>query len=153
MLFENFITSLVPEKYKLEEWTYRKHKLFVSVSFISALYALFYLPLSVLENYYGATYIIVFFIFWNTLFPFFLNRGFSLSILATAYLVVLALSLSSIMYISGGVYHTATDPQLMVLLPIMALLFINFRTAMIMVCYRSCHCCNFWNIAIAWSTF
>src|SRR5438045_8925394 len=131
MLFENFIGSFIPDSFKLYECAYRKHRLFVSVSFISALYALFFLPTSLLENYYGAVYVILFFIFWNTLFPFILRRGVSLTVLAYAYILVLALSLSAIMYISGGVYHTATDPQLMVLLPVMALLFINFRAALL----------------------
>ncbi len=131
MLLENFISRFIPQKFKLDEWTYRKHRLFVSVSFISSLYALFYLPTSVLENYYGASYIIIFFVTCNALFPFILKRGTSLIVLAYAYIFVLALSLSAIMYISGGVYHTATDPQLMVLLPIMALLFINFRAALL----------------------
>jgi class 3 adenylate cyclase len=131
MLFENFISKFIPDKARLDEWDYRKHRLFVSVSFISALYALFFLPSSLLEHYYGATYVILFFIFCNTLFPFILRRGVSLIIMACAYIFVLGLSLSAIMYISGGVYHTATDPQLMVLLPIMALLFINFRAAVL----------------------
>src|SRR5436853_3807519 len=117
MLLENFINSFIPQKHLLDEWTFRKHRLFVSVSFISALYALFFLPTSLLENYYGAVYVILFFMFWNALFPFILRSGISLTILAYAYILVLALSLSAIMYISGGVYHTATDPQLMVLLP------------------------------------
>jgi class 3 adenylate cyclase len=131
MLLENFINSFIPQKNLLDEWTFRKHRLFVSVSFISALYALFFLPTSLLENYYGAVYVILFFMFWNALFPFILRSGISLTILAYAYILVLALSLSAIMYISGGVYHTATDPQLMVLLPVMALLFINFRAALL----------------------
>jgi sensor histidine kinase YesM len=113
----------------MEEWVYRKHRLFVSVSFISALYALFFLPLSLLEKYYGAAYVIVFFITCNTMFPFLLRRGVSLMLVVYAYIFVLALSLGAIMFISGGVYHTATDPQLMVLLPVMALLFISFRAA------------------------
>ena len=129
MFRENFIDSFIPNRTRMEEWVYRKHRLFVSVSFISVLYALFFLPLSIFEKYYGATCVIVFFSICNALWPFTLRKGTSLMFLVYAYIVVLALSLSAIMLISGGVYHTATDPQFMVLLPIMALLFINFRAA------------------------
>ena len=131
MFLDKLIESFVPEASRLEEWSYRKNRLFVSVSFISSFYALLYLPPSLLEKYYGASYIIIFFFTCNALFPFFLKRGVNLVTMATAYIIILALSLSGIMYISGGVYHTATDPQLMVLLPVMALLFINFRAAMV----------------------
>src|SRR4051794_12291611 len=114
MLFEHFIGSFIPERHKLEEWVYRKHRLFVTVSFISALYALFFLPTSLIESYYGAVYIILFFCICNASFPFLLRNGVHLKLLAYAYIFVIGLSLSGIMYISGGVYHTATDPQLMV---------------------------------------
>src|SRR5689334_21577483 len=121
MPLDKFLKSFIPRQYQLDEWNYRKHKLFVSISFISALYAFFFLPTSLLENYYGAVYIILFFLISNFLLPFLLKAGIALSILANVYIFILALSLSGLMYISGGVYHTATDPQLMVLLPVMAL--------------------------------
>lgn len=130
MQLDDFLNSFIPKILTDDVWRFRKHKLFVSVSFVSALYALFFLPTSILENYWGATRVIIFFITCNVAFPFAMRRGVSLKILANAYIITLGISLSWIMYISGGVYHTATDPQLMVLLPVMALLFLNFRAAM-----------------------
>jgi class 3 adenylate cyclase len=65
----------------------------------------------------------------NLSFPFLLKQKISLTILANAYNLTLGSALAGIMYISGGVYHTTTDPQLMVMMPMMALLFLNFRWA------------------------
>ena len=111
------------------EWEYRKHKLLVSVCFVNALYSLFFLPTSIMEQYWGAVFIIVPNILVNFALPFLLRKNVPLAIVANAYILALGISLSAIMSISGGVYHTATDPQLMVLMPVMALLFLNYRWA------------------------
>ncbi|HEY2584056.1 MAG TPA: adenylate/guanylate cyclase domain-containing protein [Mucilaginibacter sp.] len=129
-----FINSFIPASAQSDETDYRNHKIFISVCFVSAIYALLFLPASVMEDYYQASYIIIFFFTCNFFLPFILRRGVSITTLANAYITVFAISLSSIMYVSGGVYHTSTDPQLMVLLPIMALLFINYRAAIIWFC-------------------
>ena len=65
MFLDKLVDSFVPEASRLEEWSYRKNRLFVSVSFISSFYALLYLPPSLLEKYYGASYIIIFFFTCN----------------------------------------------------------------------------------------
>lgn len=111
------------------EWEYRKHKLLVSVCFVNAVYSLLFLPTSIMEEYWGAVTVIVPNIFANAFLPFLLRSKVRLPIVANAYILTLGISLSAIMAISGGVYHTATDPQLMVLMPVMALLFLNFRWA------------------------
>lgn len=111
------------------EWEYRKHKLLVSVCFVNAVYSLLFLPTSIMEEYWGAVTVIVPNIFVNAFLPFLLRANVRMPIVANAYILTLGISLSAIMAISGGVYHTATDPQLMVLMPVMALLFLNFRWA------------------------
>jgi class 3 adenylate cyclase len=130
MSVDAFLRSFIPPTATHDEWDYRRHKLFVSVCFVTALYALFFLPTSILEEYHGAVIVIIPHIICNFLLPFFLKNKVPLKILANAYILILGLSLSWIMKISGGVYHTATDPQLMVLMPVMALLFLNFRWAL-----------------------
>src|SRR5215472_4503595 len=109
---ENFINSFIPERFQLDEWVFRKHRLLISVCFVNALYSLFFLPTSIMENYWGAVAVIIPNIIINFSLPFFLKNNASLLAVANAYIITLAVSLSAIMYISGGVYHTATDPQL-----------------------------------------
>lgn len=129
MSIDQFLRSFIPNHSMQNEWEYRKHKLLVSVCLVNALYSLFFLPTSVMEQYWGAVFIIVPNIIINFILPFVLKRNVPLTIVANAYILTLGISLSAIMSISGGVYHTATDPQLMVLMPVMALLFLNFRWA------------------------
>ena len=129
MTIDQFLRSFIPNHSMQNEWEYRKHKLLVSVCFVNALYSLFFLPTSVMEHYWGAVFIIVPNIVVNFALPFLLRGNVSLPIVANAYILTLGISLSAIMSISGGVYHTATDPQLMVLMPVMALLFLNYRWA------------------------
>ncbi|MGZ3922344.1 MAG: adenylate/guanylate cyclase domain-containing protein [Flavisolibacter sp.] len=129
MSVDEFLKSFIPGHSMQNEWEYRKHKLLVSVCFVNALYSLFFLPTSVMEHYWGAVFIIVPNIIVNFALPFFLKGNAPLAIVANAYILTLGISLSAIMSISGGVYHTATDPQLMVLMPVMALLFLNYRWA------------------------
>src|ERR1700759_3438818 len=117
MFLDKFIDSFIPAEFKLDEWGYRKYRLLVSVCFVNSLYSLFFLPTSIMEEYWGAVMVIIPNIIVNFFLPFLLRFRFSLPLVATAYILTLAISLSAIMYISGGVYHTATDPQLMVLLP------------------------------------
>jgi class 3 adenylate cyclase len=83
-----------------------------------------------MEQYWGAVMVIVPNIIVNFLLPFLLKNNVPLPIVANAWILAFGISLSAIMAISGGVYHTATDPQLMVLMPVMALLFLNFRWAL-----------------------
>jgi len=129
MSIDQFLRSFIPNHSMQNEWEYRKHKLLVSVCFVNALYSLFFLPTSIMEQYWGAVFIIVPNILVNFALPFLLRRNVPLAIVANAYILALGISLSAIMSISGGVYHTATDPQLMVLMPVMALLFLNYRWA------------------------
>jgi class 3 adenylate cyclase len=129
MSIDQFLQSFIPKHSMANEWEYRKHKLLVSVCFVNALYSLFFLPTSIMEKYWGAVMVIVPNIIVNFFLPFLLRAKASLAAVANGYIFTLGLSLSAIMAISGGVYHTATDPQLMVLMPIMALLFLNFRWA------------------------
>lgn len=129
MSIDLFLRSFIPNHSMHNEWEYRKHKLLVSVCFVNALYSLFFLPTSIMEQYWGAVFIIVPNIIVNFALPFLLRKNLPLAIVANAYIFTLGISLSAIMSISGGVYHTATDPQLMVLMPVMALLFLNFRWA------------------------
>jgi adenylate cyclase len=129
MSIDQFLRSFIPANSMQNEWDYRKHKLLVSVCFVSSAYALFFLPTSLLEEYWGAVAVIIPYIIVNFLLPFLLRLNISLPVVANAYILTLGISLSAIMAISGGVYHTATDPQLMVLMPVMALLFLNFRWA------------------------
>lgn len=131
MLFGNFIDSFIPQNEKLDEWSYRKYRLLISICFVNSLYSLFFLPTSIMESYWGAVSVIVPNIILNFSLPYLLKAKVSLVVVANFYILVLATSLSAIMAISGGVYHTATDPQLMVLLPVIALLFMSFRSAMI----------------------
>ena len=42
----------------------------------------------------------------------------------------MALAETRIMYISGGVHHTATDPQILVVCSVMALFFLGYRAAL-----------------------
>jgi len=129
MSIDQFLRSFIPNHSMQNEWEYRKHKLLVSVCFVNALYSLFFLPTSIMEQYWGAVFIIVPNILVNFALPFLLRKNVPLAIVANAYILALGISLSAIMSISGGVYHTATDPQLMVLMPVMALLFLNYRWA------------------------
>ena len=130
MTIDEFLRSFIPHHSMQNEWEYRKHKLLVSVCFVNALYSLLFLPTSIMEQYWGAVMVIVPNIIVNFFLPFFLKYNISLPVVANAYILTLGISLSAIMSISGGVYHTATDPQLMVLMPVMALLFLNIRWAL-----------------------
>jgi adenylate cyclase len=130
MTIDDFLRSFIPHHTMQNEWEYRKHRLLVSVCFVNALYSLFFLPTSLMEEYWGAVMVIIPNIIINFSLPFFLKNNVSLPVVANAYILTLGISLSAIMAISGGVYHTATDPQLMVLMPVMALLFLNFRWAL-----------------------
>ena len=130
-MIKRFLNYFIPTTPEEDVWAYRKLRLFVSVAFVSALYAIFYLPTSIMEEYYEAVNIIIGFTICNLAMPFLLRYGVRLNFLVNFYIIILATSLSLIMNCSGGVYHTSTDPQLMVLAPVMALLFINFRAAMI----------------------
>ncbi|HVE61751.1 MAG TPA: adenylate/guanylate cyclase domain-containing protein [Chitinophagaceae bacterium] len=125
-----FINFFVPEQTVYNEWEYRKTRLLVTVCFVNALYSLFFLPTSIMEEYWGAVWVIIPNIICNAALPLLIKNRVSLVVVANAYIIVLGVSLSAIMAISGGVYHTATDPQLMVLMPVMALLFLNFRWAL-----------------------
>src|SRR5579875_3496343 len=129
MDIDQFLRSFIPHHTMQNEWEYRKHKLLVSVCFVNALYSLLFLPTSIIEQYWGAVAVIIPNIIVNSLLPFLLKKNIPLSIVANLYIITLGISLSAIMAISGGVFHTATDPQLMVLMPVMALLFLNFRWA------------------------
>lgn len=117
MSIDQFLQSFIPKHSMANEWEYRKHKLLVSVCFVNALYSLFFLPTSIMEKYWGAVMVIVPNIIVNFFLPFLLRAKASLAAVANGYIFTLGLSLSAIMAISGGVYHTATDPQLMVLMP------------------------------------
>lgn len=129
MSIDQFLRAFVPDQKMYNEWEFRKNKLLISVCFVNALYSLFFLPTSIMEQYWGAVVVIIPNIIINFFLPFLLRRKVPLAVVANLYILTLGVSLSAIMAISGGVYHTATDPQLMVLMPVMALLFLNFRWA------------------------
>ena len=131
MRYKDFFSSFVPPLAETDEWRYRQQRIFVGVCFVSALYALLYIPLVILEEYYGALIVIIAFAVVNIVLPFVLRRGIPLPLLVNVYLITMAISETRIMSISGGVYHTATDPQILAVLPMMALLFLGLRSAII----------------------
>lgn len=131
MRFYNAFDYFVPLNARADEWNYRRQRAFVGVCLISALYALIYIPQVILEEYYGALTVIVVFAFVCTLLPFLLRNQVPLWVLTNIYLANMAISEARILFISGGVLNTATDPQILAVLPMMALLFLNLRAAFI----------------------
>jgi class 3 adenylate cyclase len=128
-LFNRIVDFFLPPNILREGWRFRKYKLFIGVCLVSALYALPYLPLSFIEQYHDATKVILVFTALNVMFPFLVRASVPLWVMTNAYILTIGVCLAIIMYVSGGVYHNVTDPQLMVMLPIMALLFLNLRFA------------------------
>jgi signal transduction histidine kinase/CheY-like chemotaxis protein/HPt (histidine-containing phosphotransfer) domain-containing protein len=131
MQLDKFYHYFIPKGSVTDVREQRKLKLLVSISFVSSMYALFYFPLVIIEEYYLAVPIILFFTLGTATLPFLLKNKVGVTLLANLYIVILGLSEMGIMAVSGGVHHTATDPQLLVLMPIIALLFINRRAAII----------------------
>ena len=129
MSTKQILDFFIPEIHYSDEWTYRKHRVFVGVCLTSALYALIFAPLAIIEEYPGPLPVIFIFAAINIGLAFLVKQEVSLKILANIYIAVLALAESRIMYFSGAVYQTATDPQILALLPMMALLFLDFRHA------------------------
>jgi len=131
MILKSILDFFIPEVHSSDEWTYRKYRVFVGVCVTSALYAIIYAPLVIMEEYKGPLFVIFSFAALNFVLPFLVKQGFSLKILANIYIAALAIAETRIMYFSGGVYHTATDPQILALLAMMALLFLGFRFAVL----------------------
>jgi class 3 adenylate cyclase len=129
MNFKFVFDYFIPQMPGADEWTYRKHRVFVGVCLVSALYALLYVPLVIVEEYHGPLTVIFLFAAINIFLPFFLRQNVSLKILANIYIAIFAIAEARIMYFSGAVYQTATDPQILALLPMMALLFLGFAEA------------------------
>lgn len=127
----NFVDLFLPPSSGVDEWSYRKYRIFVGVCFVSALYALIYIPQVLYMQYYGALYVILAFSIVNIVLPILLKAKASLLILVNIYLLTMALAETRIMQISGGVFHTATDPQILAVLPMLALLFLGLRGAII----------------------
>ncbi|MCD6064912.1 MAG: hypothetical protein K0R82_2823 [Flavipsychrobacter sp.] len=129
MRLNDWFSSFVPVEAKSDEWEYRKRRIFVSVCFISALYALLYIPQVIWLDYYGALTVIIAFAAVNITLPFLLKRGVHLPLLVNCYIAAMALAETRIMYVSGGVYHTATDPQILAVCCLMALFFLGRKPA------------------------
>jgi class 3 adenylate cyclase len=87
------------------------------------------MPQVVWMEYYGALTVIICFAIINSILPFLLKSGWKLSMLVNIYITTMALAETRIMYVSGGVYHTATDPQILAVLCLMALFFLGRKMA------------------------
>ncbi|MCB0700606.1 MAG: hypothetical protein KDC11_12180, partial [Chitinophagaceae bacterium] len=132
MRFSNSLTYFVPKGFlDIYSWEFRKRRIFASVCLITALYAILFLPQCVYMNYYGAVEVITLFTVINLILPFLLKAGVPLAILVNVYILTMALAEFRIMYISGGVHHTATDPQILVVCALMGLFFLGYRWAFI----------------------
>src|SRR5256885_6982404 len=101
MRYKDFFSSFVPPLAETDEWRYRRQRIFVGVCFVSALYAILYIPLVIQEEYYGALTVIIVFAAVNILLPFLLKRGIPLPVLVNIYLLTMAISESRILTISG----------------------------------------------------
>jgi len=113
------------------EWDLRKKQLLVSISIISSLYALAFLPLVVIEDYMAAAPVIGLFSAAMILIPFLVRMRIPVELLAHFYITAIWLAEIRIMMVSGGVYQNITDPQILVLMPVMALLFTGLRAAIV----------------------
>jgi class 3 adenylate cyclase len=131
MNFKNLFDFFLPPMEGADEWTFRKHRVFVGVCLVSALYAIIYIPLVIIESYPGPLAVIFLFAAINITLAFLLKQKLPLKLLAHIYIATLAIAEARIMYFSGAVYQTATDPQILALLPMMALLFLGFREAIL----------------------
>ncbi|MEO7766523.1 MAG: adenylate/guanylate cyclase domain-containing protein, partial [Ferruginibacter sp.] len=129
MNVKQILDFFIPEMLYTDEWGNRQRRVFVGVCLTSAMYAIIYAPLVIWEEYHGPLPVIFAFAAINLILPFLVKQGVTLKILANVYIACLAMAESRIMYFSGAVYQTATDPQILALLPMIALLFLGLRYA------------------------
>lgn len=129
-MLKNFFKSFVPDGIT-DEWEYHKNRVFIGVCFTTCLYATLYIPTVIIEKYYMALYNIVTTIAMSVLLPVLLKNRVPLKKLALAYVIYMTLTMTHIIYVSGGVFHGITDPQFLAIPPLFALFFFGYRYALI----------------------
>ncbi|MEO8067899.1 MAG: adenylate/guanylate cyclase domain-containing protein [Flavobacteriales bacterium] len=126
---KGLIMYFIPVEHQHDPEELRCHRLMVSLAFITALYAISYIPICILIEYHVAiTSIAVTFIVCVIL-PFLLRRGFPLVWVGNAYLLMLTASITKLWISTGGIIGSANDPGFATLFPIIALLLMGRRWA------------------------
>ncbi len=121
----------LPEKaFKYSDRLYR-YKMFVAVSLITAVYAGVFFPISYLMHYDVAIIPIIISVTLDMAFPFLLKSGVRLVVVVNAYLISIACLMSWLMLTTGGLVNCPENPVFLAVLPIIALLCINRRAAVI----------------------
>lgn len=131
MKVSRFLGSFVPVALEMDEWEYRKNRVFVGICFTTGLYAALYIPLVILMDYILALYNIIITIGISITLPLLLKKKLPLKKLARIFIGYLTLSMTHIIYISGGVYHGTTDPQFLAITPLFTLFFYGYRYALL----------------------
>lgn len=121
---------LPPHAFEDEDRLHR-YRLFVSVSFLTALYSAIFLPISIWMNYQVAILPIYISMSLDLIFPVLLKNRVRLIYLANLYLLNIAVEMTIFFVNTGGLSRNPENPVFLVVLPIIALLCLNRRASFI----------------------
>lgn len=123
-----FLNYFLPQQLPDDQDIIRRHRLFISINFITAFFAFAYGILSVSIGFdIGLYTMIVSFIFFITL-PFLLRYGIALIILGYAFGFYTVALNAVLVYNSGGLFESPVSPWIILTAPIV-LIFTNFASA------------------------
>ena len=113
----------------MEEEALRRHRLMVSFLLVTASYAVLYIPVAILIEYWSAVVAIPLTAVACVYLSFALRRGTSIVVVCNGYLFFLSTSISFIWLSTGGLISTPNDPAFSALYPVIALLLLGRRWA------------------------
>ena len=109
----------------------RRHRLMVSFLLVTASYAVLYIPVAILIEYWSAVVAIPLTAVACVYLSFALRRGTSIVVVCNGYLFFLSTSISFIWLSTGGLISTPNDPAFSALYPVIALLLLGRRWAIL----------------------
>lgn len=127
----HFQDYFLPERaYKDDNRLYR-YKMFIVISLVTALYAIFFFPVSYLIHYDVAFVPIGITVVLCLAYPFLLKEGIRLVTIVNIYLAGTCGLMVWLMLVTGGLVYCPENAVFLVVLPIIALLCINRKAAII----------------------
>ncbi|TAN15889.1 MAG: adenylate/guanylate cyclase domain-containing protein [Chitinophagaceae bacterium] len=108
-----------------------RYKMFIMISFVTALYAAVFFPLSYLIHYDVAFVPIYITVVLCVAYPFLMKKGVRLVILVNVYLAGTCGLMVWLMLTTGGLVRCPENPVFLAVLPVIALLCINRKAAVI----------------------
>lgn len=124
------ITDLfLPKGRVMDNEELRRHRMFITTCFITAIFAGMYIPMCVLINYQAAIPLLLFSSLAFLILPVLLRTGLNFVLLANIYIAVVMLVFVKLIPTQGGIRYAPVFPWILIL-PLMSLLLIGFRTSL-----------------------